>query len=153
MSLKPIESNSIPEDTARVARAAFPNSNIYLKVRDRPGTLYQDDLFAALFPTRGRPTESHARLALVTIFQFAKGLSDGAAADAVRSRIDWKYALGLELTDPGFDASVSTEFRPLLKLAEQDRIAAKSRLLIGTPLVTYPKKITDSVQPIYHDNK
>ena len=50
-------------------------------------------------------------LALVTILQFREGLSDRRAADAVRARIDWKYLLGLELTDPGFDASVLCEFR------------------------------------------
>jgi len=32
----------------------------------------------------------------------------------VRSRIDWKYALGLELSDPGFHFSVLTEFRARL---------------------------------------
>ncbi len=52
--------------------------------------------------------------ALVTIFQFAEGLSDRQAADAVRARIDWKYALGLELTDPGFDFSVPCEFQSRL---------------------------------------
>jgi transposase len=46
--------------------------------------------------------------------QFAEGLSDWQAADAVRGRIDWKYALGLELTDPGFGASVLSEFRTRL---------------------------------------
>ena len=37
-----------------------------------------------------------------------------ARLDAVRARIDWKYALGLELTDPGFHFSVLTEFRARL---------------------------------------
>jgi IS5 family transposase len=46
--------------------------------------------------------------------QFAEGLSDRQAAEAVRARIDWKYALGLELTDPGFDFSVLSEFRARL---------------------------------------
>jgi transposase len=46
--------------------------------------------------------------------QFAEGLSDRQAADAVRARIDWKYALGLELTDVGFDGSVFSEFRTRL---------------------------------------
>ncbi len=43
--------------------------------------------------------------------QFAEGLSDRQAAEAVRARIVWKYALGLELTDAGFDFSVLSEFR------------------------------------------
>jgi transposase len=42
----------------------------------------------------------------VTILQFAEGLSDRQAADALRSRIDWKYVARLELSDPGFDGSV-----------------------------------------------
>ena len=71
-------------------------------------------MFAALFPSRGQPAEAPARLALVTILQFAEGLSDIQAATAVRARIDWKYALGLELTDCGFDASVLCEFRARL---------------------------------------
>lgn len=76
--------------------------------------LFSDAQFAALFSHRGRPAECPALLALVSIFQFAESLSDRQAADAVRSRIDWKYALGLELTDAGFDASVLSEFRSRL---------------------------------------
>jgi transposase len=71
---------------------------------------------------QGAPAESPGRLAMITIFQFAEGLSDRAAADAVRSRIDWKYALGLELTDPGFDASVLVEFRMRLNANDQARL-------------------------------
>jgi transposase len=50
-------------------------------------------------------------LALVSVLQFVEGLTDTQAADAVRGRVDWKYLLGLELTDQGFDSSVLTEFR------------------------------------------
>jgi transposase len=74
-------------------------------------TLYQDDLFADLFPSRGQPAEAPWRLALVTIMQFLEGLSDRQAAEAVRSRLDWKYLLGLEATDAGFHYSVLCEFR------------------------------------------
>jgi len=111
MSLRPADETTIPEDTARVAHAAFPKGSTYLRMRDALGPIYTDAAFADLFPRRGQPAESPAHLALVTIMQFAEGLSDRQAADAVRSRIDWKYALGLELTDPGFDASVLSEFR------------------------------------------
>jgi transposase len=51
---------------------------------------------------------------MVIVLQFVEGLTDRQAADAVRGRIDWKYALGLELTDPGFDYSVLSEFRTRL---------------------------------------
>lgn len=114
MSMHPQPIAPVPEDTARVAHAAFPKGNMHMKVRDELGTIYQDEQFAPLFPTRGQPAEAPWRLALICVFQFIEGLSDRQAADAVRSRIDWKYALGLELTDPGFDFSILSEFRTRL---------------------------------------
>src|SRR3954468_12214997 len=111
MSLKPTPIGPVPELTAYVARAAFPDGNPYTAVRDALGTFYDDERFAALFPDRGRPAEAPWRLALVTVLQFVEGLSDRQAAEAVRGRIDWKYALALELTDPGFDHTALSEFR------------------------------------------
>jgi transposase len=103
-----------PEETARVAHAAFPKGNIYMRMHDALGTIYTDQAFATLFPTCGQPAESPWRLALILVMQFVEGLSDRQAADTVRGRIDWKYALALELTDPGFDFSVLSEFRDRL---------------------------------------
>jgi transposase len=114
MSLKPRETGCVPEQTAAIARAAFPKGNVYMRFVDSLGRLFVDQDFAALFAHCGQPALPPARLALVIIFQFAENLSDRQAADAVRSRIDWKYALALELTDPGFDASVLVEFRARL---------------------------------------
>jgi transposase len=114
MSLQPQEVPPVPDETRRIARAVFPKGNVYIRMRDTLGAIYHDQLFAPLFPTRGQPAVSPWRLALTTIMQFAEGLSDRQAADAVRSRIDWKYALSLELTDPGFDFSVLSEFRARL---------------------------------------
>ena len=114
MSLHPTVSGEVPASTASVARAAFPRGNPYLLLRDRLGTIFTDAQFAPLFAHCGQPAECPWRLALVTLIQFAENLSDRRAADAVRSRIDWKYLLGLELTDPGFDASVLSEFRSRL---------------------------------------
>jgi transposase len=111
MSLRPTSPDPIPASTAAVARAAFPHGNPYLRLRDALGTVFTDAQFSPLFAKRGRPAECPWRLALVTLLQFAENLSDRRAADAVRSRIDWKYLLGLELIDPGFDASVLSEFR------------------------------------------
>src|SRR5512138_1531816 len=85
-----------------------------MRMRDELGVLDEDAAFVALFPARGQPAEPPWRLALVLVLQFAEGLSDRQAADAVRGRIDWKYALALELTDPGFDASVLSELRTRL---------------------------------------
>jgi transposase len=114
MSLKPFPVGPIPEMTALVARAAFPKGNLYMRLRDELGTLYSDQDFVALYPTRGQPGLPAWRLALVTVMQFLENLSDRQAADAVRARIDWKYMLGLELTDAGFHHSVLGEFRERL---------------------------------------
>lgn len=114
MSLHPEPIGPIPDETLRVARAAFPKGAVAMRLRDEFGALYEDEDFAALYPARGRPGLAPWRLALVTVLQFLEHLSDRQAADAVRARIDWKYALGLELTDPGFHFSVLTEFRQRL---------------------------------------
>jgi transposase len=111
MSLQPQPIAPVPEDTAHVARAAFPHGNLYIRLREELGVLYEDALLAPLCPRRGQPAEAPWRLALVTVMQCVEGLADRQAAEAVRSRIDWKYALGLTLTDPGFDFSVLSEFR------------------------------------------
>lgn len=114
MSLHPQPIPAIPEETARVAHAVLPQGNVYMQMRDELGTLYQDQDFLDLFPTRGQPAQEPWRLALVTVMQYAEGLTDRQAADAVRTRLDWKYALSLELTHPGFDFSVLSEFRSRL---------------------------------------
>jgi transposase len=105
---------SIPAETMRVAHAAYPKGSLAMRLRDELGGIYQDEQFGALFPVRGQPAEAPWHLALVLVLQYAEGLTDRQAAEAVRGRIDWKYALGLELSDPGFDASVLTEFRERL---------------------------------------
>lgn len=114
MSLKSLPIPPIPEETARVAHAAFPRGNVFMQVRDTLGTIYTDEAFADLFPTHGQPALAPWCLALVTVFQFMENLTDRQAADAVRDRLAWKYALGLELCDPGFDHTVLSEFRSRL---------------------------------------
>jgi transposase len=121
MSLRSQPIPPVPEATVCVAHAAFRKGNVFMRMRDEIGPIYTDDAFASLFPARGQPAESPWRLALVTIMQYVEGLSDSQTADAVRGRVDWKspkpsagYALSLELTDPGFDASVLSEFRTRL---------------------------------------
>ena len=121
MSLKPRPTGPIPEMTRRVAQAAFPKGNVYMTMRDQLGTFFEDEQFADLFPRRGQPAEAPWRLALVTVMQFAENLSDRQAADAVRARIDWKYALGLELEDAGFDFSVLSQFRDRLLAGAQEQ--------------------------------
>ena len=114
MSLKPKEIADIPEETRRIAERAFPKGNIYMQMRDELGTLYEDADFVSLFSSRGQPAYSPWRLALVCIMQYVANLSDRQAAEAARARIDWKYALSLELDDPGFDYSILSEFRSRL---------------------------------------
>ncbi|MEU9357286.1 IS1182 family transposase [Streptomyces sp. NPDC048301] len=121
MSMRSGGSGEIPVETVRVARAAFPKGSLAIRVRDELGVMFQDGDFAALFGVRGRPAWSPGRLALVLVLQFVEGLTDRQAAEAVRARIDWKYALGLELTDTGFDYSVLSEFRDRLVGADGGR--------------------------------
>jgi transposase len=122
MSMYARELGSIPEETARVARAACPKGTLAMRLRDELGELYQDEHFVSLYPVEGQPAYEPWRLALVTVLQYAEGLTDRQAADAVRERIDWKYALGLELTDPGFDFSLLSEFRTRLVENQQETL-------------------------------
>lgn len=111
MSLHPDSDQSVPDDTAAVARAIFPQGIACLRLRDRLGPMFAGEQFANLFPKSGQPAECPWRLALVTLLQFGENLSDRRAADAVRSRVDWKYLLELSLKDPGFDVCVLSDFR------------------------------------------
>jgi transposase len=124
MSLKPQPIPPVPEETVRIAQAAFPKGNIYMQMRDELGSVYTDDVFATLYPPDGQPALSPWRLAVVTVMQFAENLTDRQAADAVRARLDWKYVLSLDVTDAGFHHSVLSEFR--LRLLENE---AEQRLL------------------------
>ena len=128
--LRPRPSEPISPETARVARAAFPKGTRYLRVADELDRLDTDEAFGALFPAHGQPACPPWRLALVTIVQFAEGLSDRQAAHAVRSRIDGQYRLRLELTDPGFDASVLSECRGR-------RLAGSAEALLFDTLLTW----------------
>ena len=126
MSLKPDPIQPVPEETARIARAAFRKGNPLLRLRDELGAIFADADFADLFPKLGQPALPPWRLALVTILQFREDLPDRRAAEAVRARIDWKYLLGLELADPGFDHSVLCEFRSrLLEGSAEERLLRK----------------------------
>jgi transposase len=112
MSLRPAEIAPVPAATWAVAAAAFPKGCPAMRMRDALGAIYDDRMFASLYPARGQPAHSPWRLALVTVLQFAEGLSDRQAADAVRGRIDWKYALGLELTTPGLTSPFCASSAP-----------------------------------------
>jgi transposase len=105
--------------TAAAVRAAFPKGNLYVDLRTEFGTLYEDQLFAALYPPEGRPVEvAPWRLALVVVLvvvmQYSEGLTDRQATDAVRRCMDWQYALSLDWHDPGFHCTLLYAFRQRL---------------------------------------
>lgn len=112
MTLHPQSLPPVPEVTVAAVQAAFPRGNLSVELRAEFGTLYDDHLFADLYPPSGRPVEvAPWRLALVMVMQYLEGLTDRQAADAVRRCMDWKYALSLELTDPGFDFTLLHDVR------------------------------------------
>jgi transposase len=101
----------VPEATAAL-KAAFPKGNVYVDLHEEFGSMYCDDLFADFYADRGHPAEMAPwRLAMATVMQYMAGLTDRQTADAVRRCMDWKYALSLELTDPGFDFTLLHDFR------------------------------------------
>ncbi|MGW1617460.1 IS1182 family transposase [Streptomyces sp. NPDC002285] len=126
--MRPASFQRIPPITVRTAWAACPRGTPVMLMRDRLDVVFADEDFSDLYPADGRPAFSPGQLALVSVLQFAENLSDRAAADAVRTRIDWKYGLGLELDDSGFDYSVLSEFRA--RLAEDDRADRLLQLML-----------------------
>ncbi len=114
MSLKSPGLEPIPEETRRLVKRLCPKGTTVTQLRDALGPIYSDVQFAHLFPQRGRAAEAPWRLALVTVLQAIEGLTDRQAAEGVRTRIDWLYALALPLDDPGFDYTILTDFRQRL---------------------------------------
>ncbi|WP_371656780.1 MULTISPECIES: transposase [unclassified Streptomyces] len=115
----------IPAETVRVARASNPGGTPAMWMRDRLDEVFVDDDFADWFPADGRRGLSPAMLAMVSVLQYAENLTDRQAAQAAWCRIDWKYCLARELTGPGFDHSVLSEFRDRLAVDDRaDRLLA-----------------------------
>ncbi|MBV6703332.1 transposase [Kitasatospora aureofaciens] len=104
----------VPEQTALVAAVAFSKGTLAMRVREKLAEVFADEPFTSAFGVRGAPGLSPGMLALVTVLQFAENLTDRQAAGMVLRAIDWKYAIGLELTDPGFDFTVLAKFRARL---------------------------------------
>jgi transposase len=114
MSMQPRPWPDVPELTAKMARSSSRQGNLAMRIRDELGEVYADARFAAAFGVRGRPGISPGQLMMASVLQFSENPTGRQAAEAVRDRMTWKYALGLELDDPGFDASVLDEFRSRL---------------------------------------
>jgi len=128
MSMHPHGLEPIPEETRRLVGRLSPKGTMVTQLRDALGPIYSDEQFSHLFPKRGRAAEAPWRLALVTVLQAIEGLTDRQAAEYVRTRIDWLYALALPLSDPGFDYSILTDFRQRL-------LAAQAQDLILEPIL------------------
>ncbi|MCX5233244.1 IS1182 family transposase [Streptomyces sp. NBC_00233] len=120
--MRPVGLPEIPEQTVVVARAAFPKGSLAIRVRDRLSGVFADEPFAGAFGVRGAPGLSPGVLSLVTVLQYCEDLADRQAAAMVVRAIDWKYALGMELTDTGFDASVLSRFRSRLADNGMERV-------------------------------
>ena len=137
MSMQPRPWPDVPELTARVARASSRQGNLAMRIREELGEVYSDARFAAAFGVRGRPGISPGQLMMASVLQFSENLTDRQAAEAVRDRMTWKYALGLELEDPGFEASVLSEFRSRLVAGDLTCLALDALLerLAGLGLV------------------
>jgi transposase len=114
MCLKASPPPPLPPETARIGQLLFPPEHVYRRIGDLYTGRVADEQFAAMYPRRGQPALSPAHLSIVIILQAMEYLSDRQAAAMVRTRLDWKYALHLGLEDPGFDASVLSEFRTRL---------------------------------------
>lgn len=130
MSLQPEPLPAIPEETARIARNLFPKGNRYMWLRDELGAIYTDEQFVNLYPTGGQLAEQPWRVALVCIMQYMENYTDRQAAEAMKTRIDWKYVLSLELSDPGFDFSLLSEFRGRLMNGELEEVLLLTLLKI-----------------------
>lgn len=145
--MHPMPWPEVPEATARTARASSRKGNLAMRIRDVLGEVYADEQFADAFAVRGKPGISPAQLMIVTVLQFTENLTDRQAGEAVRDRITWKYAIGVELEDPGFDPTVLSEFRGRLVREDLVRLALDALLerLAGQGLVTSGGRVrTDS---------
>ena len=101
---------SIPKETARAANAIFARSNFHILIGEHLESILEDIHLEA--PERGGISKIEgATLAMLTFFQFFEGLTDTQAVDAVRTRIDWKFALHLPLIPATFRESALCEFR------------------------------------------
>jgi transposase len=120
-----------------MARSSSRQGNLAMRIRDELGEVYADARFAGAFGVRGRPGISPGQLMMASVLQFSENLTGRQAAEAVRDRMTWKYALGLGLEDPGFDASVLSEFRSRLVAGDLTCLALDALLerLAGLGLV------------------
>lgn len=114
MCLKAQEPWPMPSETERVGQFLLAKDSAYRLVGEKLFETLSEQEFADLYPSEGQPGLSPVILALVTVFQFIEKLPDRQAAEMLRMRLDWKYALHLPLEYEGFHFSVLSEFRDRL---------------------------------------
>jgi transposase len=114
MSLQVVDRSEIPQDTAELGQKLLDEHNAYRLIGERLSDLVKDEDFTDLYSAIGGPALSPVMLSLVLIFQMLEKLPDRLAAEAVRLRIDWKYALRLPLEWPGFHFTNLSHFRQRL---------------------------------------
>ena len=113
----------MPKETDEVGGKILGPDSVYKLVGDELFSQFPEEDFADLYSEEGKPAISPVLLSFVTIFQYLEKYPDRQAAEAMRMRIDWKYALHLPLSYEGFDFSVLCEFRDrLLKHKAEGRI-------------------------------
>ncbi len=106
MCLKPKPLGPIPKDTYELGQQLLRTDDVVRRIGEEYAELVGDEDFVEMYSHTGQPALSAARLALVSVLQVLEHVSDRVAVRMVRTRIDWKYALHLELSYEGFDGSV-----------------------------------------------
>jgi transposase len=122
----------MPTDTGEVGKILLKADSPYRMIGDELFEQFKEDDYADMYPAEGQPGLSPIILGYITVFQFMEKLSDRQAAEGLRMRIDWKYALHLPLAYEGFDYSVLSEFRDrLLKNKAEERVFDKLVIEFG----------------------
>lgn len=138
---------TIPFDTVMAARSVFGRGNFYIATGDQANQLFAG---IVLEDPSGRflnQIHTLAMIYMITIFQFVETLPDQSAANAMRERIDWKYALHLDMNHPGMDAETFCEFRQWLsinKIGQQNLAELLQRL---SAITFFTNKPGTSLEP------
>jgi len=116
----------MPAETERIGRKLLKENDVYRLIGDRLFEQLNEEEYADLYSAEGKPGISPILLAFLSVFQFMEKLADRQAVNALRMRLDWKYALHLPLEYEGFDFSVLSEFRDrLIKGQAEGRVFEK----------------------------
>lgn len=126
----------VPKETARSASAMFGRSNFYILVGEHLEAVLNDIELRNPSKREGIAKWSEARMALITFFQFIEGLTDIQATDALRNRIEWKFALHLSLVPPLLHARDLCGFRQRILLNSEEQYEFQKlidRLVLSVP--------------------